>query len=111
MKRQAIVETGLDFPKKKHKKDRPETIVLDDEPEEPKQEELIRFDEPREAEKEKVSRSRVAPWMTKKTRDIRDSLLRFHNEIIEFSEYICPTPQEHEVRERALREYAICYIG
>jgi non-canonical poly(A) RNA polymerase PAPD5/7 len=47
----------------------------------------------------------VAPWMTSRTRDIKDSLLRFHNEVIEFCEYVSPTKEEHAFREKALAEY------
>lgn len=76
--------------------------LLDSEKEDESEEELIRFDLPREAEK--VSGKQVAPWMTSRTRDIKDSLLRFHNEVIEFCEYVSPTKEEHTFREKALAE-------
>ena len=39
-----------------------------------------------------ILRSKSCPWMSKKTADIRDPLLRFHNEIHEFYHYITPQP-------------------
>lgn len=55
----------------------------------------------------KYARGRACPWMTKKTADIRDSLLRFHNEIIEFYQYISATPAEREARKVAFLEYLL----
>lgn len=65
-------------------------------------EEIIKFNAPKELEK--VSKKQVAPWMTGRTKDIKDALLRFHNEIIEFAEYVSPTTAEHASREKALLE-------
>lgn len=48
--------------------------------------------------------------MTSRTKEIKDSLLRFHNEIIEFCEYVSPTKVEHEFKEKALAEYCSFYV-
>jgi hypothetical protein len=56
-----------------------------------------------------VLKSRACPWLSKKTADIRDPLLRFHNEIIEFHDYITPSPSERETRMLAFRECPFPY--
>ncbi len=45
---------------------------------------------------------RLAPWMTKSTMKIKNSLVRFHNEIIDFVNYIVPSKEAHAKREKAL---------
>lgn len=50
-------------------------------------------------EEERVDR---VPWMSEKTASISSSLVRAHNEIIEFVNYIIPTKESHRIRERSL---------
>lgn len=40
----------------------------------------------------------ITPWMTKNTKNTKNSLLRFHNEIIDFFKFISPLEAEHEFR-------------
>lgn len=40
------------------------------------------------------------PWLTERTRSVVNPILRFHNEIIDFAEYVAPTHQEHEAKLR-----------
>jgi hypothetical protein len=42
-----------------------------------------------------------APWMSKQTFKIRNTLVRFHNEIIDFMNHVSPTKEEHAKREKA----------
>ncbi len=42
-----------------------------------------------------------APWMTKQTFKIRNTLVRFHNEIIDFMNFVAPSKEEHQRREKA----------
>jgi len=49
-------------------------------------------------------RGKTCPWMSRKTADIRDPLLRFHNEVYEFYHYISATPTERESRKLAFLE-------
>jgi hypothetical protein len=98
MKRLAEYNITRPLTKKGKKEVPPAQVELDDSQEE----ELIRFEEPKP--EEKFSKVQVAPWMTKRTRDINDSLLRFHNEIIEFCEYVSPTDAEHRLKELAFQE-------
>ena len=51
------------------------------------------------------------PWMSKKTMAISSSLVRAHNEIIEFVNYIVPTKEEHRIREKSLEKYLIQFIA
>ena len=44
------------------------------------------------------------PWMSKKTMGISSSLVRAHNEIIEFVNYIVPTKEDHAIREASLEK-------
>lgn len=53
---------------------------------------LLNFDEEK----------KVAPWLSKGTSAIRNTLVRFHNEIIDFCNYILPTETEHKRRETAM---------
>jgi non-canonical poly(A) RNA polymerase PAPD5/7 len=50
-----------------------------------------------ESEKE-FSEKDMSPWMSKTTKSIGDTLLRFHNEIIEFYNYIKPSKKNHASR-------------
>lgn len=69
-----------------------EVICLDDASDELEGEEnFILFEPTLHQQTVKYIRGRACPWMTKKTADIRDSLLRFHNEIVEFYQYIAAT--------------------
>lgn len=45
---------------------------------------------------------RSVPWMSKRTAGISSSLVRAHNEIIEFVNYVIPTKEEHAHREKSL---------
>jgi hypothetical protein len=42
-----------------------------------------------------------AVWLTKQTFKIKNTLVRFHNEIIDFMNYVSPTKEEHQRREKA----------
>ena len=43
----------------------------------------------------------LTPWITKNTMKIKNSLVRFHNEIIDFCQFVSPSEQEHLRRENA----------
>ncbi|CAK56404.1 unnamed protein product (macronuclear) [Paramecium tetraurelia] len=45
--------------------------------------------------------SEITPWFSQKTASIKHPTIRFHNEIIEFYDYISPTIEEHRKREQA----------
>ncbi|CAD8121914.1 unnamed protein product [Paramecium sonneborni] len=72
-----------------------EAIVLndDDEDDEPKISKKIKNDED-----DCVIKVDVIPWMSKKTMMIKNPVLRLHNEMIEFFNYISPSDQEHKRR-------------
>ena len=46
-----------------------------------------------------------APWMSKATSTISNINVRLHNEIVEFSQYIQPTPEDVQKREIAIKQY------
>ena len=50
---------------------------------------------------------RHVPWMSKKTSEISATLVRAHNEIIEFVNYLGPTNQVHTARENSFEKYLI----
>ncbi|KAL4464118.1 hypothetical protein ABPG74_006055 [Tetrahymena malaccensis] len=45
---------------------------------------------------------KVAPWASLRTLRIKNPLLRLHNEIIELTDYLSPTKQEHEIRLKSM---------
>jgi len=45
---------------------------------------------------------KLAPWMTRSTQKIRNTLVRFHNEIIDFVSYVMPSKDDHNLREQSL---------
>ena len=45
---------------------------------------------------------RTVPWMSKRTAGISSSLVRAHNEIIEFVNYIIPSKEDHRLREKSM---------
>jgi hypothetical protein len=47
--------------------------------------------------------TRVAPWMIKTTHKIKNTLVRLHNEIIDFVNYVAPRDEEHKKRETAFK--------
>lgn len=47
-------------------------------------------------EEGKPSEGDGSPWMSQHTRDIINPILRFHNEIIDYAEYVGPSKEEHE---------------
>jgi hypothetical protein len=44
-----------------------------------------------------------APWMSEKTMSIKNPNVRLHNEIIEFTNYISPSNQDHDKRMNAIK--------
>lgn len=48
-----------------------------------------------------------APWMSKTTSEIKNPNVKLHNEIIEFSNYVQPSPKDVEKRTKAIEEYLI----
>jgi non-canonical poly(A) RNA polymerase PAPD5/7 len=46
----------------------------------------------------------LAPWISKSTLRIKNTLIRFHNEIIDFSKYVSPSEEEHLKREAAFQK-------
>ena len=44
-------------------------------------------------------------WMSKRTSGISSSIVRAHNEIIEFVDYIVPTKEDHRIREKSFSRY------
>ena len=68
--------------KKRKRENSPREVSLPEE--EPESEEDFLLFESTKAQPSglKYLRGKACPWMSKKTADIRDSLLRFHNEII-----------------------------
>lgn len=58
---------------------------------------LIKFNNQTEKEKE-VREKDIAPWISNGTAHMTDSLLRFHNEIIEFYNYIKPSKKSHGLK-------------
>ena len=48
---------------------------------------------------------KLAPWMSRSTQKIRNTLVRFHNEIIDFVNYITPSKEDHTLRETSLAKY------
>ncbi|KRX10728.1 hypothetical protein PPERSA_00498 [Pseudocohnilembus persalinus] len=55
-------------------------------------------EEPEKKEEEDIPERKIAPWISKKTLRIQNSVLRLHNEIIEFTQYLQPTKAEHQLR-------------
>ena len=49
-----------------------------------------------------VDEEKLAPWMTRSTQKIRNTLVRFHNEIIDFVSYVMPSKEDHNLREQSL---------
>jgi len=47
---------------------------------------------------------RLAPWMTNSTQKIKNTLVRFHNEIIDFVNFITPSKEDHNKREKGLEK-------
>lgn len=47
--------------------------------------------------------SEIAPWLSESTANIRDSRIRFHNEIIEFYDYLSPKKSAHKIRTTIFR--------
>lgn len=52
--------------------------------------------------KERESSAPNVPWMSIRTGSISSSLVRAHNEIIEFVNHVVPTKEAHRIRERSL---------
>ncbi|EGR32991.1 hypothetical protein IMG5_064460 [Ichthyophthirius multifiliis] len=48
--------------------------------------------------KEVLDEKKLAPWISDQTLLIKNPLYRLHNEIIELTEYLAPTKEEHELR-------------
>jgi hypothetical protein len=71
--------------------------------EEDEEEDFLKFDVPKKNESRTCAevRGMSCPWMTKKTSEIRDPLLRFHNEVVEFYSYIVAKPVERLARQEA----------
>jgi non-canonical poly(A) RNA polymerase PAPD5/7 len=44
----------------------------------------------------------VTPWLKKSTLKIKNPLAKFHNEILDFYDYIWPSDEEHHVKEMVL---------
>ncbi|CAK85020.1 unnamed protein product (macronuclear) [Paramecium tetraurelia] len=44
----------------------------------------------------------ITPWLSQNTASIKHPTIRFHNEIIDFYDYIIPTSEEHRRREQAI---------
>jgi hypothetical protein len=42
------------------------------------------------------------PWLTKQSLRVKDIFLFFHSEIIDFVNYISPTPQDNQVRQAVI---------
>lgn len=45
---------------------------------------------------------KLAPWMSQSTQKIKNTMVRFHNEIIDFVNYVAPLKEEHAKREKAM---------
>lgn len=60
---------------------------------------------------EKVNRRYITPWIAVSTLEIKDSLLRFHNEVIDFYNYIKPSEESHRSRLQAFEEYLYINSG
>jgi non-canonical poly(A) RNA polymerase PAPD5/7 len=54
--------------------------------------------EKNEAYGAQLSWREVTPWLNKNIFKMRSPILRLHNEIIDFTNYIAPTQKEHEIR-------------
>jgi hypothetical protein len=44
-----------------------------------------------------------APWVSKETHRVGNTLVRFHNEVVDFVSYVSPPDDEHEKREKAFK--------
>lgn len=44
-----------------------------------------------------------APWMSKSTAQIKNTNVKLHNEIIEFTKYIQPNPLDIDKREMSIQ--------
>ena len=47
---------------------------------------------------------KLAPWMSQSTQKIKNTLVRFHNEIIDFVNFCVPSKEEHAKRERSIEK-------
>lgn len=47
--------------------------------------------------------TKVAPWMLRTTHKVKNTLVRLHNEIIDFVNYVAPRDEEHRKRELAYK--------
>ena len=66
---------------------------------------MIRFTAEKDEENgEKIHRRSITPWLAASTLEIKDSLLRFHNEVIDFYNYIKPSDESHRSRLQAFEE-------
>ncbi|CAD8121232.1 unnamed protein product [Paramecium sonneborni] len=68
-------------------------VINDDDDDEPKIFKKIKNDED-----DCVMNVDIIPWMSKKTMMIRHPVLRLHNEMMEFFDYISPSDSEHKRR-------------
>jgi len=51
-----------------------------------------------------IDEEKLAPWMSRSTQKIRNTLVRFHNEIIDFVNYVTPSKEDHILREKSLEK-------
>lgn len=50
---------------------------------------------------------KITPWVKANTLNIKNPIIRLHNEIIDFCEYIAPTKTEHRSRMNSVNKYNI----
>jgi hypothetical protein len=55
--------------------------------------------------KKELTPRMITPWMTKNTKNTQNSLLRFHNEIIDFFKFVSPLETEQELRMKTIAKF------
>lgn len=53
---------------------------------------------------EPISQKLMTPWLSQSTKIIKEPMLRFHNEIIDFFNYIKPIDAEHNLRLKTIEK-------
>ena len=63
------------------------------------------IDRPRSSDlfQDEVER-RLAPWMSSSTRKVNNTLIRFHNEIIDFAEHVGPSKKDQAIRKKSFEK-------
>lgn len=62
------------------------------------------------AEKIDSEERKKAPWITESTLQVKHSLVRLHNEILDFCAYVSPSKLESSRREKAIKMYSIKFL-